>query len=656
MPSRTTPRTGARRRKTPDRTPDLFATALDGAVTQAFTETTAPSHTPASPNPPALSTPVPETPASAPQTVSPLPARMLNEFVYCPRLYFYEHVEGIFIDNADTTRGQAIHTRVDQGNGALPAAAPTDTNSPDDTTDIHSRSVTLSSERLGVIAKMDLIESSQHPDGTLGSVQPVDYKVGAPRIEADTIALWDTDRMQLGLQCLILRDNGYRCHTGIIYYRTTKQRVPLDLTPELETWILGHIAAARTCAQGSIPPPLIDSPKCARCSLAPVCLPDETRYLHELQPPLEKETPDPAEPTVHLRRLIAARDDTRALYLNTQGYRVGCTHAVLKIKDKDRTLDEVRLIDVCHVALFGNIQVSTQAIQRLCEAGIPITYFSMGGWFYGITRGHTLKNVLLRIEQFRAARDPQRCLAFARQFVWGKIHNHRVLYMRNHIAPDPHPRHRLGQAREDALRADTLDTLLGVEGAAAATYFQHFSGLIRTREDEDYLEGIAPPPRGAPEFTFDFTTRNRRPPTDPVNALLSLAYSLLAKECTLAAYAVGLDPYVGFYHQPRHGRPALALDIMEEFRPIIAESAVLSAINNRFVSTRDFVTAGRAVNLTPAGRKRFFQCFEGRINSLVTHPVFNYKVSYRRAIELQFRILARALTGEIPSYQPFRSR
>ena len=155
---------------------------------------------------------------------------------------------------------------------------------------------------------------------------------------------------------------------------------------------------------------------------------------------------------------------------------------------------------------------------------------------------------------------------------------------------------------------------------------------------------------------FDFTTRNRRPPTDPVNALLSLAYSLLAKECTLAATAVGLDPYVGFYHQPRHGRPALALDLMEEFRPIIADSAVITAINNRFVSPADFVTAGRAVNLNSAGRKQFFQCFEQRMNALVTHPIFDYKVSYRRALELQFRILARVLTGEIPEYTPFLTR
>jgi CRISPR-associated protein Cas1 len=352
---------------------------------------------------------------------------------------------------------------------------------------------------------------------------------------------------------------------------------------------------------------------------------------------------------------MAARDEKRVLFLNTQGYRVGCNDGVIKVKEKDRVVDEVRVSDVSQVALFGNIQVSTQAIQLLCETGVPITFFSMGGWFYGLARGHGLKNVVDRIAQFRHAGDPAACLRLARKFVRGKIHNQRVLFMRNHEQPPERVRLRLGQAREDLEKAGSLEQLLGMEGAAAAEYFAEFAGMLRPQE-EDEIPGLETNAPEAPWARFDFNGRNRRPPTDPVNALLSLAYSLLAKECTVAAYAVGLDPYVGFYHQPRHGRPALALDLMEEFRPLIAESAVLTAINNRYVTPRDFVTAGRAVNLSPAGRKQFFQCFEQRMSTLITHPVFDYKVSYRRAVELQFRILARVLTGEIPEYVPFLTR
>jgi CRISPR-associated protein Cas1 len=708
---------GTRRRSVGDDTQDLFAKQLTEVVQQAFAvagseakpgETTTPQAAGAATSstedrvdlPPAVTS---DAPGGVPQgrgynedgphgktdfspSLESLPARMLNEFVYCPRLFYYEHVEGVFVESADTVRGATVHARVDKGSGAMPKArgavesGEEEANPAADGDEIHSRSVMLGSERLGVVAKMDLVESTLDEAGNAATVCPVDYKVGSPREGEDGLELWDTDRMQLGLQCLLLRDNGYACEAGIIYYRGTKQRVRLDLTQELEAWVMARIAAARIVAKGPIPPPLVDSPKCARCSLAPVCLPDETRMLsiptveNRVQPDGPPGCPAPSGDNSapdevcgdtnqspgapQPRRLIAPRDEKRALYLNTQGFRVGCNDAVIKVKDKDRLVEEVRVSDVCHVAIFGNIQMSTQAVQRLCDCDIPVTWFSMGGWFYGMTRGHSLTNVLLRIEQFRQAADPSSCLRLARQFVRGKIHNHRVLFMRNHLEPPERTKLRLGQAREDAVAARSLEELLGVEGAAAAVYFHQFGGLIREQVDDDFLEGIVPAPSSPPppRFSFDFTTRNRRPPTDPVNALLSLAYSMLAKECTLAACAVGFDPYVGFYHQPRHGRPALALDIMEEFRPLIAESAVLTAINNRFVSTNDFVAAGRAVNLSPAGRKQFFQCFEQRMNSLITHPIFDYKVSYRRAVELQFRILARVLTGEIPEYIPFMTR
>jgi CRISPR-associated protein Cas1 len=519
----------------------------------------------------------------------------------------------------------------------------------------------MGSERLGVVAKMDLVESKTGKEDLLTALEvcPVDYKAGAPKEGEEANELWDTDKMQLGLQALILRDNGYACNEGIIYYRATKQRVRLPITSELENWILQNIAEARRIVTGPIPPPLVNSPKCVRCSLAPVCLPDETRMLAE-PPSIDVDLPEksdlsaqkPAEPP---RRLIAARDDTRPLYLNTQGFRVGCKDEVLQVKERDKVVDEVRLRDLSHVALFGNIQISTQAVQSLCEMEIPVTYFSMGGWFYGITRGHTLKNVFLRMEQFRLARDETKCLSLARQFVHGKIRNHRTLLMRNHLEPPEPTIMKLKRASEDALAAASIEELLGIEGAAASQYFQQFNGMVKIADE---LATEHNPAKDVKQlaFNFNFTNRNRRPPTDPVNAMLSLAYSMLSKDCTLAALAVGFDPYIGFFHQPRFGRPALALDLMEEMRPLIAESTVLSCINNRVVTEKDFVRAGQAVNLTAPGRKRFFQMYEQRMSSLITHPLFDYKVSYRRALELQARLLAKTLTGEIAEYIPLMTR
>jgi len=620
-----------------------------------------------------------------------IPARMLNEFVYCQRLFYYEFVEGVFVESVDTVRGGAIHQRVDSGSGALPKAKrkseadkpkevegtktdaadlsnkdPETKNAEPET--IHSRSVQMGSERLGVVAKMDLVETKAEKGDLFTALEvcPVDYKAGAPKEGEEANELWDTDKIQLGLQALILRDNGYNCNEGVIYYRATKQRVRLPITPELENWILQNIAEAKRIVTGPIPAPLIHSPKCVRCSLAPVCLPDETRMLAQISidvsarektgVPAIEPSEDSRRPTGESpRRLIAARDDTRALYLNTPGYRVGCKDEVLVVKEKDRVIEEVRMRDVSHVALFGNIQISTQAIQSLCEQEIPVTYFSMGGWFYGITRGHSLKNVFLRMEQFRLARDEMMCLSLARQFVHGKIRNHRTLLMRNHLEPPEAIIGKLKRASEDALVATSIEELLGIEGAAASQYFQQFSGMVKVEDD---LPGLEMPSNNAKQlaFNFNFINRNRRPPTDPVNAMLSLAYSMLSKDCTLAALAVGFDPYLGFYHQPRFGRPALGLDLMEEFRPLIAESTVLSCINNRVVTEKDFVRAGQAVNLTAPGRKRFFQTYEQRMSSLITHPLFDYKVSYRRALELQARLLAKTLTGEIAEYIPLMTR
>ena len=578
-----------------------------------------------------------------------LPARMLNEYVYCPRLFFYEHIDGIFVHSVDTERGKDIHTRVDKGSGALPAPAG-DTKEPAEAENIHSRSVQMGSRRLGVTAKLDLVES----DGT--DVSPVDYKAGSPREGTDAHEIWPADRMQLGLQMLILRENGYPCQRGFIYYRSTKQRVPLEWTDDLANWLEGQVEAARALLRSrQRPDPLVDSPKCPRCSLVSVCLPDETRFLRRPESETDSEnarkesTPGPTP-----RRLIAARDDSRALYFNTQGLRIGIKDRVLDAKEKDRSIEQIRLADVHHIALFGNIQLSTQAVQQLCRDEIPVTYFSLGGWFYGLTRGHALSNILLRRAQFRTADDPAACLQLAQRFVSGKIRNSRKMLMRNALVQPLPTLQRLKVAAGEALETNSLEVLLGVEGAAASAYFSEFGGMIKV--DDDDLPGLETPSPGAPLLQFDFRGRNRRPPTDPVNALLSLAYSLLAKDCTVALLAVGFDPWMGFYHQPRAGRPALALDLMEEFRPLIAESAVITAINTRMVGPEDFVRAGDAVNLSQAGRKKFFHAYEQRMNHLIIHPVFDYKVSYRRALELQARLLARVLEGEIPNYIPFLTR
>lgn len=584
-----------------------------------------------------------------------LPARMVNEFVYCPRLFFYEWVEGVFRESVDTVEGQFEHKRVDapgkRGNGPE-LAKPEDVGEER----IESRSVTLSSDTHKVIAKIDLVEAAE------GAVTPIDYKHGRPIQTEAGLEAWPADRAQLAVQGLVLRENGYRCEEGIAYYAQTKQRVRVIFDEALMRETEGAIGQAWALARlGSLPPPLVDSPNCPGCSLVGICLPDETNTLRvgleahrgpvlvgaAVQLSLFAETPDARATSAEPRLLVTPRDDLRPLYLNTQGLRVGKSGDVLQMREKDDVKQEARIGEICQVNLMGNIQVSTQAIQALCEAGKPVCYFSQGGWFYGITTGLNQKNVFLRRSQFRLAEEEWFQLALSRKLVAGKIRNQRTMLQRNHLEPSAQSLQVLRQMVEQAECATSLQQLLGIEGSAARVYFGEFAGMIKL--DENSSEDSS-------QFHFDFSGRNRRPPRDAVNALLSLGYSLLTKDLTVACYAVGFDPYIGFYHQPRFGRPALALDLMEPFRALIADSAVLTAINTRMVTPQDFVRAGPAVVLTPGGRKGFFRAYELKMDTLVTHPIFEYRVSYRRMLEIQARLLARYLEGEITEYPVFVTR
>ena len=191
--------------------------------------------------------------------------------------------------------------------------------------------------------------------------------------------------------------------------------------------------------------------------------------------------------------------------------------------------------------------------------------------------------------------------------------------------------------------AESVGQLLGYEGAAARLYFQSLPGMLKSSH-------------ALPGGAFTFENRNRRPPADAVNCLLSFVYGLLVKDLTVTCHAVGFDPYLGFYHRPRFGRPALALDLAEEFRSVLADSTVLTAVNNGEVSPGDFVVRAGGVALTASGRKAVLSAYERRLETTVTHPVFHYTLTYRRVLEVQARMLAAYLLDEIPSYVPFTIR
>lgn len=551
-----------------------------------------------------------------------VPVRMLNAHAYCPRLAYLEWVQRDFADNADTVDGHHVHRNVDVETGRVPAAD-------DPAADVlHARSVLLSAPAIGLVARIDLLEL----EGTVAT--PVDYKRGrAPdRVEG----AWEPERIQLCAQAMILEENGYQVATGVLYFAASKQRIEIAIDDELRARTRAVLAELRaSSARLEAPPPLVDSPKCPRCSLVGICLPDETNLLRGA------DTGDAP------RRLAPARDDALPLYVQSAGAKIGRSGAELTVDTRDGEKRVVRIADTSQVVVFGPVQISTQAIHELCDRGIPIAYLSSGGWFHAMTRGMDHKNVQLRRRQFAVAEDPAQAVGLARRLVEVKIRNCRTLLRRNLAADANRTLARLSELIARAPEASSLESLLGLEGTAARLYFQAFGSLV------------SPPVPAAPSgsgFDFDFDGRNRRPPRDPVNALLSLGYALLAKDVTIVLQAVGFDPYLGFYHQPRYGRPALALDVMEELRPLIVDSIVFSAVNTGAIKLTDFVSRGGAVALTAAGRAKLLRAYERRMDEEIKHPVFGYRISYRRTLEVQARLLARFLTGEIDAYPPFTTR
>ncbi len=551
-----------------------------------------------------------------------VPARMVNEFAYCPRLFFLEWVQARFADNSDTVDGRYQHRVVDAETGRAPEPAQAE--------DLRgARSLLISAPSLGLVGRIDLLE------GRAGVVTPVDYKRGSPA--PGTARAWEPERRQLAVHALMLRDAGYVVDRAVLYFVEARQRIDVELTEELLGATLASVAKLREVAsRDQAPPPLVDSPKCPRCSLVGLCLPDE----HNLLLARSQRAP---------RRLVPSVQAARPLYVTEAGSSISVRSERVEITgrpsrdpgDAPPRKTSVRLLDVSQVNVFGNVQVSTQAMRQLFARDVPVLFFSGGGWLEGLADGLPSKHVQLRIRQVAAVGHGG--LPAARMLVRGKIRNSRVLLRRNSRADVTAAVAELGELSARAASTDSVASLLGIEGAAARAYFRAFSTMIRSDQQ-------------LPGLPFAFEGRNRRPPRDAVNCLLSFCYAMLVKDLVATCIGVGLDPYIGVYHRPRFGRPALALDLAEEFRPLVADSVAVNAINNGEVKPTDFVVRAGGVALTGEGRKAVIAAYERRLDVEVTHPVYRYRISYRRVLEVQARVLAAWLLGEVPDYAAFTTR
>ncbi|MGE0683379.1 MAG: type I-D CRISPR-associated endonuclease Cas1d [Candidatus Binatia bacterium] len=327
------------------------------------------------------------------------------------------------------------------------------------------------------------------------------------------------------------------------------------------------------------------------------------------------------------------------LYLTQQDAVLRKEDERLRVTLKGETLLDLPMLKVSEVVVLGRVTVTPYTVAALMERHVPLTYLTEHGRYIGRIEPAFSKNSLLRRAQYAASFDEHRTLTLARGFVLGKLANLRVTLLR--AARNTEGLHvndaieAIRGAERRAERAEDLDVLRGHEGEGSAAYFGVFASLIKA-------DG------------FSFKKRVRRPPTDPVNALLSFGYALLANDIHAAVQMLGFDPYCGYLHADRYGRPSLALDVMEEFRPLIVDAVVLTCLNKRIIQPDDFsVSLGNVHSLTSEARKKFLLQYEERKNTEIQHPVFEYKATYRRCFELQARILAKCIQGELERYEPF---
>lgn len=563
--------------------------------------------------------------------MSAIPIRMLNELVYCERLFHLMHVQGLFEPSADTIEGSFQHRRAEL------RQRPSDVGA--DAWEEAPQSLYLGDEELGIIGKLDAIRRKE--DGTW---EPVESKHASSPKENDTFRMgewvlnggaWPNDQVQLCAQGLLLRANGFPSTSGRIFYRGNRKSVRVAFTEPLIQFTLSVIRRAHELEHEPMPLPLRQSNRCFRCSLNAICLPDET--LHLLGS-VEEEGETPPK----IRDIVPRRDDLATVYVTGHGTRVGKSGFEVTIVQPDGDKTTLPMKDVRHISLFGNVQISTQLIHECLEQGISVSYLTAAGRLLGMAHPINTKNVLVRQAQFRRFDDEQTRLRLAQAIVRAKILNQRTLLRRNGSGVKRDVLQELKEAADRTSITGEIGSLLGIEGWAAKLYIEHFPSMLKVA--------------GAPPGQVVMNGRNRRPPKDPVNALLSLAYSLLAREVYAAVVAVGLDPLLGFYHRIEPGRPALVLDLMEPFRPIVADSVVLRVLNTGELEWSDFYMGPESCALKDKGRKTFFLAFERRMHEMVTHPVFGYRMSYRRILELEVRLLSRFLMGEFPEYRPLVTR
>jgi CRISPR-associated protein Cas1 len=444
------------------------------------------------------------------------------------------------------------------------------------------------------------------------------------RLEDGTASAWASDRIQVTGYAMLLEDAfGQAINEGRIHYHAehVTVRVPIDESAREE--LRQAIATARKLRESLDRPPITENERlCQRCSLAPVCLPEEVRVER-----------DPVHKPV---RLFPPDRDGMTLHVVAQGAHIGRSSDCLVVRPRDEPETKHPIRRVSAVLVHGFAQLSTQAIRLCVEQEVGVHWLTTSGW-HTASLVPTAGQVQRRIRQYRALSDEATCLRLTRALVLAKIEGQHRYLLRATRSDDALRQPLLPQLQgmQDGLRqsaaATHRDALRGYEGTAAVQYFQGLRGILNERLSE----------------ALRFEVRNRRPPLDRFNALLSYGYGLLHAAVMRAVLAVGLEPALGFFHTPRSAAYPLVLDLMELFRVPLWDMVVVGSLNRgQWDEKTDFTVTRAKVWLSESGRRKAIELFESRLQESWKHPVLNYSLSYLRTIELEARLLEKEWTGE----------
>ncbi len=531
-------------------------------------------------------------------TDSPIRVMALHALAYCERLFYLEEVEEIRVADERVFDGRALHEALDE-DGALVE-------------------MTLESAALGIRGKLDALRRRD------GKLIPYEHKKGRGRKGAGGLEPWPSDRVQLTAYAMLLEESGGEpIAEGRIRYHGDNQTVRVAIDEDARAAVREAIERARELARGARRPPVTPNERyCVRCSLAPVCLPEETRTS--------------LDPERTATRLFPPDDERIPVHVVGHGTRVGRGGDELVMTPLEGQATREPINAVRSVVIHGHCAISAQALQMCAEHGVTVHWFSGGGTYLG-SFWRDDPAVQRRIRQFEALRGEEMRLHLAQALVSARIESQLRFVLRATQGKDREAMgisgsvERIRQMLGAVERASDPAVLLGIEGQAAAAYFGCVPNLLTEQTD----------PRMRPH------DRNRRPPRDPFNAMLSFGYGLLLREITQAIRVVGLDGAFGFYHRPRSSAPPLALDLMELFRVAVVDMAVVAAINRQqFDAEADFARAGKQVWLSETGRRKLIEVIERRLCDSWRHPTLQYSLSYRRHIELEVRLLEKEWSGE----------